>query len=653
MYASKEIFGDLVNDVGIVGQMIGAAGKNLRNFFIRKKQAQPDPGLLKTRELQSAKIQLRLLGRQGKYGDILEIATSAEHDDIARLAVLEIVEGKLNATERIQFLAAIADSFSKAAVPATVVLYNQGEFDLALSIFLERLANSEMARLIESGKAKLLSVLDLLGALDVVQSTSYSSQYFDELFKALANSPEMQVEALMEILGDPKPSAPRGLYSSNSVTQDVKMKAMNMLQYISVEDKDRALSFACKDEDDLVAHRATMSLINMWQSQNANGMLPQGLESFPLLNTNLLTQVCQMASSFKWTDGIAADELLHRHAKLMAQLSAVDGESDPTLQACLQKQLDRTQFELRRLSEYRVNQLQPLINKMTQALGIPNAALSTSDDPAILAAYVVGGGCIELSRRILFDDEPLSEDLLSTLLHELGHMEQDVLIIRMIADDLNLKFGQHADLLYPLYERYASGIGYAPQSMFLLAVLRLRADKPLNESQRQRALRLHESSYLAKLGHEQLVYIRNRANRLNDSYEELDDGKHDSMLLTCLINTKAVTSWFSQGAVPAVLLYEIESCKQDLFQIYDAMSLGPRPKDIVGWATKAYKTDKRDAIEPIVQRLRTLLMQILNEECQRLDKEMSDIRRSGYHESEAYLISDRVEVIVKALRRGW
>jgi hypothetical protein len=653
MYASKEIFGDLVNDVGIVGQIIGNAGKNLRNFFIRKKAVQPDPGLLKTRELQSAKIQLRLLGRQRKYDDILEIATSAHHDDIARLAVLEIVEGKLEAEERVHFLAMIAGSFSKAAVPATVVLYNQGEFDLALSIFLERLANGEMARLIESGKAKLLSVLDLLGALDQVQGTWYSSQYFDELFKALANEPQMQVEALMEILGDPKPSAPRGLYSSNSVTQDVKMKAMNMLQYVSVEDKDRALSFACKDEDDIVARLATMSLMNMWQSQNANGMLPQGLEQFPLLNTNLLAQVCQIAASFQWSDGIAANELLHRHGELLIQLHRIDEEADPGLYARLQKQLDRTQFELRRLSEYRVNQLQPLINKITHALGIPNAKLSTSDDPAILAAYVVGGGCIELSRRILFDDEPLSEDLMSTLLHELGHMEQDVLIIRMIADDLNLKFGQHADLLYPLYERYASGIGYAPQSMFLLAVLRLRADKPLNDNQRSRALRLHESSYLAKIGHEQLSYIRNRANRLNDSYEELDEGKHDSMLLTCLVNTKAITSWFSRGAVPAVLLYEIESCKQDLCQIHDSLSSEPRPKDIVGWAIKAYKTEKRDAVEPIVQRVRTLLMQILNEELHRLEKEMSDIRRSGYHESEAYLISDRVEVIVKALRRGW
>jgi hypothetical protein len=32
---------------------------------------------------------------------------------------------------------------------------------------------------------------------------------------------------------------------------------------------------------------------------------------------------------------------------------------------------------------------------------------------------------------------------------------------------------------------------------------------------------------------------------------------------------------------------------------------------------------------------------------------MNRISKTGYHEAEAYTISDRVEVIVKALRKGW
>ena len=95
MYANKDMLGDLVNDVGMVGQLIGSAGAKLRNFFVKRtKNADPvDPDLLRTRELQSAKIELRLLGRQARYDDILNIATSTENDDIARFAVFEIVAG--------------------------------------------------------------------------------------------------------------------------------------------------------------------------------------------------------------------------------------------------------------------------------------------------------------------------------------------------------------------------------------------------------------------------------------------------------------------------------------------------------------------------------------------------------------------------------
>jgi hypothetical protein len=51
--------------------------------------------------------------------------------------------------------------------------------------------------------------------------------------------------------------------------------------------------------------------------------------------------------------------------------------------------------------------------------------------------------------------------------------------------------------------------------------------------------------------------------------------------------------------------------------------------------------------------MKALLLQVLSEEDRRLQKQLSEIRRAGYHEAEAYTISDRVEVIVKALRKGW
>jgi hypothetical protein len=66
-----------------------------------------------------------------------------------------------------------------------------------------------------------------------------------------------------------------------------------------------------------------------------------------------------------------------------------------------------------------------------------------------------------------------------------------------------------------------------------------------------------------------------------------------------------------------------------------------------------YRSEHREMIAPIVARLKALLIQVLAEEHRRLTKKLSEIRRAGYHEAEAYTISDRVEVIVKALRKGW
>jgi hypothetical protein len=55
----------------------------------------------------------------------------------------------------------------------------------------------------------------------------------------------------------------------------------------------------------------------------------------------------------------------------------------------------------------------------------------------------------------------------------------------------------------------------------------------------------------------------------------------------------------------------------------------------------------------VVERLKHLLAEVLEEEQKILRSRLTDIRREGYHEEEAYVISDRAEVIVKALRQGW
>jgi hypothetical protein len=657
MHAGNQALGGQGPLTAGVGQLIESSiaglSQKLRSFL----GAPPATGValdaetVHTRELQSQRIKLRLLARQGQLDLVCRTAITTVDEEIATVAVLEILNADVDNEQRVQMLAKLARSGSQAAIPATVVLFNQRQLELAQSIFLERLNNGELAEMIRHGKAKLFSVLDILGALDEATGTSFSQQYFETLFCTLADSPNRQHLLLAEILGDPKPEGFRCSYERNMISQAVKLQAIALLQHAPVSIIDRALSYGAKSEDDTIAHNSIWSLMHLWRSQH--GRIPQGLEPFCLLDINLLVQLCQISSAFQWPDSSGADRVLENFTACLENLEREQPDTLPFEQ--LSKQAEQIQEEIVRITECRINSLQPLVDRITAALGVPNAKLAASDDEALCAAYLVGTGSIEINRRILLEDKPLSEELMSSLLHEVGHMEQDVLVIRMIADDLKLKFGQHAQLLLPLYERYAAGIGYAPMSMFLLAVLRLRDDQPLTAAQRQRAMRLLEAAHQTKLGHEQGKILQKRLDHLSGSEEALSQGAYDAQLLLCLRSENSLASLFNRGEIPAVLLYEIRDCRKEIEQIVASLNGHDRIRgdEAISQAQTMYHSQNQHLVAPTVERMKTLLLQVLSEEDRRLQKQLSEIRRAGYHEAEAYTISDRVEVIVKALRKGW
>jgi len=655
MHAGNQALSGQGSITASVSQLIESSlagfGHKLRRFLgAPDASGMLDPETVQTRALQSQRIRLRLLARQGHLDEVSRVATTTDNEEIATVAVLEILNADIEPAAQNELLVNLARSVSRAAVPSTVVLFNQRQIELAQAIFLERLDNGELAHMIRCGKAKLMSVLDILGALDAARGTSYSNQYFEPLFRSLSDNPRQQHLILAEILGDPRPEGFRCSYERNMISQDVKLHAIALLQHAPIAIIDRALSYAAKDDDELIAHNSIWSLMHLWRSQH--GKIPQGLEPFPMLDINLLLQLCQISTAFQWQDASGADEVFRRFGACIEQLE----QTEPT--SCdhthLVKQAEQLQNDIVSITECRINSLQPLVDRITAALGVPNAKLGVSDDEALCAAYLVGTGCVEINRRILLEDKPLSEELMSSLLHEIGHMEQDVLVIRMIADDLNLKFGQHSQLLLPLYERYAAGIGYAPMSMFLLAVLRLRDDRPLTPAQRQRAMRLLEAAHQTKVGHEQAKLLQKRLEHLSLSEQALAQGAYDSQLLTCLRSENSLASLFNRGEVPAILLYEIQNCRQDIERIVIPFAGdSKRHRDSVSLAQQLYHSEHHHLVAPIVERMKTLLLQVLSEEDRRLQKQLSEIRRAGYHEAEAYTISDRVEVIVKALRKGW
>jgi hypothetical protein len=317
----------------------------------------------------------------------------------------------------------------------------------------------------------------------------------------------------------------------------------------------------------------------------------------------------------------------------------------------LERQVQDLERELKKTTERRINRLQPLVDSLCAALRLPNPKLQASDDDGSEASYCVGMGIIKIARHNLLTDQPLSERLMSAMLHEICHMQQDVLIIRMIADDLNMKFGQHGKLLIPLWDKYSDGVGYAPDNVFLLAVLRLRGDQRLTEAERLRAVKLYDDALNLNYIAEDIKSVKRRGAHLEQSLDALRQGAFDSCLLTVLQDQHKLDKLFQSGRIPEVLMHELGYCKESLDQL--VRSWQPGTRDTIEAAQKLYESEHRSYVEPVIVRLKRLLNEVLEEELKILRRKMSKLKRDGYQEAEAYVVSDRADVIIKAMRKGW
>lgn len=646
------------------GQLLmSAIGSKLRGLLRIGGAAGPvqaDPEALKKKAIQSTKIYLRLLAREERFAEMVEIAESTREDEIAGCAVSELAT---KTQDQVEFLDRLARSRSHAAVFAIIALFNHGHSQRGQAIFINRLNNGELAELVASGQANLYSILDVLGWLEK-NSQNWPSdlalQHFHVFWQCLGDDAKKQMKLIGQIFGDPEPGGVRYVPDSNAVPVSIKLHALTLLSNYAQAQKERALFYATRLDDDRVSHPATVSLVNIWRSEL--GKVPPGLEPFRMLDLNLLFHLCQISASFNWGNQLGAEQFYETYLEDHRKLEKLDPIQDKAAHSALSHRLEKSEKELVRITECRVNALQPLVSKICSLLQLPHATLA-STDLDLCAAYVIGRGRVEINRGILMEDKPLSEELMSALLHEILHMEQDVLVIRMIADDIGLKFGQHSKQLEALYEKYAAGIGYAPDSMFLLAVLRLRDDEPLNDAERKRAWRLYGAAKQAKINGHQSSSVKNRLAQIEESREALSGGNYDVALLDCLRGQHGLDSLFQKGAVPAVLLDEMNSCREDLARIVNdvhALNGAPylvrqgRKFDIISLAQEMYMSDiHMPYVGPVVVRLRALLLQILHEERKTLDKRMTEIMRTGYHEAETYEITDRVGVIVKAIRKCW
>jgi hypothetical protein len=608
--------------------------------------------MTKLRQEQSAKIQLRLLVSTSNFTELIRFAEAAVDEDLIEVAIHEIHELKEKELS-LQLLESLARGNSAAAIPALQGIVDKEDNDLARGILLERLQADHIPLLIAENKAKLSAVLSLIGQL--TDDSNWSAYYFPLLWQCLSLDPKQQMSALCEILGDPEPGGCKYLYKSNHVHKCVKTESIRMLSSLPGPMRERAYWYATRDGDDEISALATRWLMHHWQTE---GVVPQGLDFFPMADVRLLYYLVQLGANFRWQDGLPANDLYLEFVRGSNDLDGLE-EGDPQ-HALLNEKVETLRHQLTQISERRIQELQPLVTQITTLLSLPYAQLNLIDrNDNSVASYIVGEGIVNLQRWILFEDEPMSEDVMSALLHELGHMGQDVLIIRMIADDLRLQYGRHADKIMPLWEKYAEGVGYAPSHMFLLAVLRLRADQHLTPAERQRAMHLFKDAKNAKLWTDYVRAINSRLDVLIGSAGQLLSGDYDFQLLSCLRDMKSVQTLFNSNCVPEVLVYELTKCREQLEDCVRLalanghLGVGVKLRDYIALAEQLFGTEHGEPIRQVAERVRNVIYQTIDEEYRHLLRSRSQFMRAGYQEAECYIISDRVEVVVKAMRKGW
>lgn len=634
--------------------LVAAIGSKIKS--LRSVEASSDPDLHEQRRaskvIDSLKIQLKILSDEKDFAAIRQIAESTTEAEIASFAISHLSE--IDHVETLNQLGHIARSHSRACIPALISLFNKGEPEIAESILLLRLQNGDYFNLLSNGQARAMLLMDVLGAVDDFRKSALCLQYFPTVWKCLDGRPGDQENLLAEILGDPQPGGMRYSPETNMIRQDVKIQAMQLLHALEPSSYERSLWYATRDEDDVVAYTATMALIDRWQHE---GALPAHLEPFPMLNLNLLFYLSKLASTFQWKGPAGVMDMFKEFEKEAEALAAKNlNENSVAFQNEL-KRLDKMRSEIKKITDLRLNALQPIVDGVTNSLSLPHAKIRSTDTPGVAASYIVGTGTVEFSTICLLDDKPLTEEFMSSMLHELGHMEQDVLIIRMIADEIGLQFGQHGSKLKVLFEKYSHAIGYAPDSIFLLEVLRLRRDIPLTPAELKRAERLIESARQNAMQSVNGRRVQERMDRIEESIVAMEAREYDLDLLACLEDENSFRPLFESGFVPAVILEEIRTCRSLVEDYVDRVAglSGTKVKNKFAMAQELYKKVEGDddPLKLTLHRFVVVVVCMLSEEYRHLERRRSEIRRSGYHEAEAYTISDRVEVIVKALRKSW
>ncbi len=394
----------------------------------------------------SIKDRIHELACTNDFDALLEIALSASDEEIASLAVMELsTEANSQCSAMLQEL---ARGSSAAAILAVVALFKLGHVTEAVTIFQSRMVSGDLLFLVKNGKESAFHALNILGCMDDDKGTQ-SLCRFSNILRGLNESE--RIHFLSRILGDPRPNGPRYEPAPNRIVPAVKLKAIDILLSNFIESEvQRPLLYAARDRDEEVSRKASEALLQIWRRQQ-----PQNFRcGSPVQDFNFIVRACLLARS--------ADR-------------NIDAETTS------------------------IEEVRKFADEICATLDLPKAQLSVSECNDRDGAYYPGRGVIEISQALLSKSAAMTDELTSTVLHEIQHLEQDVLVLKAMASHFQLtedekrEFKCVSDRELDFWRAYSAWAGQTPELTFVQMMLNAACDQsPLSDEQHERAANLYK-----------------------------------------------------------------------------------------------------------------------------------------------------------------
>ena len=615
-------------------------------------------------------------------------ALETKDKDLAARAVRNLYNADPQPENLTEMLREIGKSDTHAAWPALSMLCLHDEDQKNADLVADRFKNGDLVRMLRDGKA------DGTSAMEAMNWAGLTNE-LDKLFKELHDRPDLRKElakaiTAQEDFGGLIGSGSKGVTFTLGASDETRQKAIEEL--IAQKDPRGVALLEDLSRDNLRANKdlavyARKRLGEVWTETQR----PEAGQSAvsDLLTGPKLKEFVDRLNQIRWNDTPKSSEMFtawQADSALITQKkdTLIDkislGTQSPPDEDFYVKLLDNwhddkkmtellkhdpeflDQYRLLRKEEQKVDAQKEAIDKVLQAreeaikphverickeLGIPTVEVNFSHDlvERRRGQYRTGHGIVELRDNLGLQGDRPSPQLLATLMHEIGHAEQDALMIRRLGDELKIGPNATPEERTKLREEFVRRTEgkTAPTDA---EDLRARADR-FDDKWTERVLKEGGGKPLTA---EQAA----RADGLFKAHtEKAENTERRQELLDKARQAKKQIEYIERD-IPTLVLLGPEADKRvdKMKRALNLDELPPRLKAAYDKYTDAEKAGNKDAVRDAEQTLRTEYRRALSRRAGQLGDEAHELYKDRGHEVETHEISRRSLFFASATTGG-